>query len=54
MKIYYHYFEEKRLNGWYRLPYKTFLSVKTLKIKLFGLFTIYNYNKKLKKLKKGE
>lgn len=41
MKIYYHYFEDKRLNGFLRGKYVTFLGNKVLKIKLFRLFTIY-------------
>lgn len=40
-KIYYHYFENPKYNGWFRGKYKTFLGHKVIKIKLFRLFTIY-------------
>ena len=44
MKIYYHYFENKKYNGWYRLAYKNFLGHKVVKIKFLRLFTIYQLN----------
>lgn len=33
---------------WFRLPYKRFLDHKAVKIKLFGIFTIYDVTKKEK------
>lgn len=41
MKIYYHYFKDKKYNGWFKLPYKRFLGNEVKKIKIFKLFTIY-------------
>ena len=41
IKIYYHYFEDPKYNGWFRGKYKSFLGKKVIKIKLFGLFTIF-------------
>lgn len=41
MKIYYHYFEDKKYNGWFREKYKSFLGHTVIKIKIFRLFTIY-------------
>ena len=55
MKIYKHYFnkddtpfvntyqpKKKYHTVWYRNTYDTFLTHKVVKIKLFGIFTIYN------------
>ena len=41
MKIYYHYFEDKKYNGWFKGTYKKFLGHIVIKIKIFKLFTIY-------------
>ena len=49
LKIYKHYFApDDAWNDepvWFRLPYKKFLTHKAVKIKLFGIFTIYDRDK---------
>lgn len=40
-KIYYHYFEDPKYNGWFRSKYERFLGSKVIKIKLFRLLTIF-------------
>ena len=41
IKRYYHYFENPKYNGWFRLKYTSFMGHKVVKIKLFKIFTIY-------------
>ena len=41
MKIYYHYFEDKKYNCWLRGRYERFLGQETKKIKLFKIITVY-------------
>ena len=58
LKIYKHYFDKndtpyradiqakkKYHTAWKRLPYKRFLAHNVVKIKLFGIFTIYDRRK---------
>ena len=48
IKKYYHYFEDPKYNGWFRLKYRKFMGHQVTKIKLFNLITIYR-KKSLKK-----